>query len=332
MDEPKFDNRGKICYNEIVALRKGGIIIEYEPKNTLLMKGMLLVPATILLVALGSNNVLHAKSMPDTKDRIKEIKIVEDYNIEKLIRRNKTKVASVFTRDVNITARSLETTRNENKEKTKTEATEEKTEKKITTEIKTKKRANKVKKETQHKNVTEKKETKKEVKAKKTEKKSGVKTIGKVSISRNMNLTQRTGLTKEEFKELVKHVSQDTSKFFYNNADKIYDLCAKYQINEIFFCGLISAESGWNIVGNHRRTHNYISLMSGGKLIHFSSINEGLTVAAQKLHNNYLTPGGKFYGGKTLAGVQKKFCPSGSWISLVYGRMSQMAAAAKKIK
>ena len=147
-----------------------------------------------------------------------------------------------------------------------------------------------------------------------------------------MNLTIKSGLSKEEFKQVMKKLPQDTSNFFYDNADIIYDLCAKYQINEIFFCGLISAESGWNIAGNHRRTHNYISLMSNGKLIHYSSTKQGLEVAAQKLHSNYLTPGGKFYGGKTLAGVKKKFCPSGTWVNLVYGRMSQVMAAIKKIQ
>ena len=147
-----------------------------------------------------------------------------------------------------------------------------------------------------------------------------------------MDLTVRTGLSKEDFKKVMKNLSQDTSKFFYNNADTIYDLCAKYQINEIFFCGLISAESGWNIAGNHRKTHNYISLMSKGKLIHYSSTEQGLEVAAKKLHNNYLTPGGKFYGGKTLAGVKKKFCPSGTWVDLVYGRMSQVMKAVKKVQ
>ena len=96
------------------------------------------------------------------------------------------------------------------------------------------------------------------------------------------------------------------------------------KINEIFFCGLISAESSWNIASNHRKTHNYISLMRRGKLIRYSSVNEGLTVAAQKLHYNYLTPGGKFYYGKTLRGVKTKFCPSPSWVNLVYGRMKQI--------
>ncbi len=149
--------------------------------------------------------------------------------------------------------------------------------------------------------------------------------IEDVKISKDMNLTERTGLSKEDFKKLISRVKQDTTKFFYDNSDIIYDLCAEYQINEIFFCGLISAESGWNIASNHRRTYNYISLMSGGKLIKYSSLEEGLRVAAKTLHNNYLTEGGRFYYGKTLSAVKTKFCPSSNtWVNLVYGRMQQI--------
>lgn len=146
-----------------------------------------------------------------------------------------------------------------------------------------------------------------------------------LTISENMDLTNRTNLSKEDFVLLMSRVKADTSKFFYNNAETIYDLCEKYEINEIFFCGLISAESGWNIASNHRSTFNYISLMVNGKLKQFSSVEDGLEQAAKTLHEKYLTPGGKFYYGKTLAGVKTKFCPSSStWTSLVYGRMKQI--------
>ena len=148
--------------------------------------------------------------------------------------------------------------------------------------------------------------------------------IKDVKISKNMDLTVRTGLSRNDFIKLISGVKADTSGFFEQNAGTIYDLCEQYSINEIFFCGLISAESGWNIAGNHRSSHNYISLMKNGKLIHYSSVEEGLRVAAQKLHSNYLTPGGKFYHGKTLKDVQTKFCPSSSWVDLVYGRMQQI--------
>lgn len=162
---------------------------------------------------------------------------------------------------------------------------------------------------------------------KKKEKKDTTKyiSINQVKISKTMDLTKRTGLSRKDFIKLMSTVKADTSGFFRENAGTIYDLCEKYSINEIFFCGLISAESGWNIASNHRRTYNYISLMSKGKLIRFSSVKNGLEVAAQKLHNNYLTPGGRFYHGKTLAGVKTNFCPASStWVSLVYGRMQQI--------
>ena len=149
--------------------------------------------------------------------------------------------------------------------------------------------------------------------------------IEDVTISIDMDLTIRTGLSKDNFKLLISKVKHYTSKFFYDNSDLIYDLCGEYQLNEIFFCGLISAESGWNIASNHRRTYNYISLMSKEKLIQYSSLEEGLRIAAKSLHNNYLTEGGRFYHGKTLNGVKVKFCPvSNTWVNLVYGRMQQI--------
>lgn len=289
----------------------------------LLRKGLLLVPITILGITIFSNTV-NANSMIDTKERIKEIKIVEEQNIDRLIRRKDAKIASItsYTRSNMVTTSryEVERTKVEKKEKITTTKIESKTPKKQTV----------AKKENQK---TTKKRNKKESNTnKKIEQKETKLGINNIRISKNMDLTKRTGLSKEQFKKVMKNLKQDTSKFFYNNADTIYDVCAKYQINEIFFCGLISAESGWNIAGNHRRTHNYISLMSKGKLIKYSSTKQGLEVAAQKLHNNYLTPGGKFYGGKTLYGVKKKFCPSGTWVDLVYGRMTQVMNAVKKIK
>ena len=148
-----------------------------------------------------------------------------------------------------------------------------------------------------------------------------------------MDLTKRTGLSKEDFKKVINNLKSDKSKFFYRNADTIYDLCEKYEINEIFFCGLIAAESGWNISGSHKSANNYISLMKNGKLIKYSSEEKGLEVAAKKLHQNYLTKGGKYYSGKTIAGVQKRFCPaSDTWDDLVYGCMKYVVKTAKSVK
>ncbi|MBO5478357.1 MAG: glucosaminidase domain-containing protein [Clostridia bacterium] len=151
------------------------------------------------------------------------------------------------------------------------------------------------------------------------------KTIDDITISKNMDLTVRCGISKEDFKKLMTDLKTDTSGFFEKNSDSIYDLCEKYELNEIFFCGLIAAESGWNITKSHRAKCNYISMMSKGKMITFNSPEEGLEAAAKLLHNKYLTPGGSYYRGKTLASVQKIFCPNSStWVGLVYGCMKQI--------
>lgn len=151
------------------------------------------------------------------------------------------------------------------------------------------------------------------------------KTIEEITIARDMDLTQRCGISKEDFKTLMTNLKTDTSGFFEQNSDTIYDLCETYEINEIFFCGLIAAESGWKIASSHRNANNYISMMSKGKLIRYASPEEGLEAAAKLLHNRYLTPGGSCYYGKTLASVQRRFCPNSStWVGLVYGCMKQV--------
>lgn len=148
--------------------------------------------------------------------------------------------------------------------------------------------------------------------------------IDEVKISSDMDITAFCGLSRDDFITLISNCSADTTGWFEDHAGQIYDLCHKYQLNEIFFCGLISAESGWNIASNHRSTNNFISLMSGGRLIRYSSEDEGLETAARTLHKNYLSEGGSFYYGKTLAAMNTKFCGSSSWVSLVYGRMKQI--------
>ncbi len=151
------------------------------------------------------------------------------------------------------------------------------------------------------------------------------KKIEEITISRDMDLSLRCGVSKEDFNKLMSNLRVDTSGFFKRNSNTIYELCEKYEINEIFFCGLIAAESGWNIASSHRNANNYISMMSKGKLIKYSTEAEGLEAAAKLLHNRYLTKGGSCYSGKTLSAVQKRFCPnSNTWVGLVFGCMKQV--------
>ena len=148
-------------------------------------------------------------------------------------------------------------------------------------------------------------------------------TIEEIKISRNMDVTNRCGISKEDFKILLTNLKPDTTGFFEDNSDTIYELCEKYELNEIFFCGLIAAESGWKIASSHRNTNNYVSMMSKGKLIKYDTPEEGLEAAAKLLHSKYLTEGGLYYYGKTLSCIQTRYCPNSStWVNLVYGCMN----------
>ena len=51
--------------------------------------------------------------------------------------------------------------------------------------------------------------------------------IEEVTISRDMDLTVRTGLSREDFITLISGVEEDTSGFFEENAGLIYDICEK---------------------------------------------------------------------------------------------------------
>ena len=82
--------------------------------------------------------------------------------------------------------------------------------------------------------------------------------INEIQISKDMDLSKRSGISKEDFKILMSNLKSDTTGFFENNSNIIYDVCEKYEINEIFFSALIVAEAGWNIASSHRDAHNYM--------------------------------------------------------------------------
>ena len=290
--------------------------------------------ALIITISIAIAGTMLASEIMFSKTQVADTNVEENIQIAKedLSHNEKaitsTKTTSRSSTEIRNTAKNSENevtteqvnNNNEENEEKVTENSNEKNEEKVT------EKDNSEEKEENSTSKKESSESEKEEDDDEENKNDTAKTvsISEVKISKSMDLTKRTGLSREDFIKLMSRVKADTSGFFEDNAGEIYDLCEEYSINEIFFCGLISAESGWNIASNHRSTHNYISLMKNGQLISYSSVSEGLEVAAKKLHYNYLTPGGKFYHGKTLAGVKTCFCPSSTWVDLVYGRMKQI--------
>lgn len=149
------------------------------------------------------------------------------------------------------------------------------------------------------------------------------KSIEEVKISRDMNLTETTGLSREDFCELLANFQNDYAGFYERNAGLIWDLSQEYQVNEIFLCGVFALESYYGSNKSHMDAHNYGSMMNGhGKLISYESDAEGIEANYKLFANSYLSSEGKYYKGVTLDSVGDTYCPPTkdcpSWAGKVY--------------
>lgn len=111
----------------------------------------------------------------------------------------------------------------------------------------------------------------------------------------------------------------------------------KYGINAIFLCALSIQESGW---GRSKLAMNKNNIFGYGaynkspykSAKYFNSKSECIDVVARHLVENYLTEGGKYYNGKSLDAVNKRYSldsqgnPNKEWyknISLLMKQLSQ---------
>lgn len=89
-----------------------------------------------------------------------------------------------------------------------------------------------------------------------------------------------------------------------------------YGINAIAICSLSAHESNW---GRSRRAiedHNYtgFGVYSDSSVgINTSTGEENLLMTAKHLAKNYVVPGAKYYNGKGLDGINRKYAASRTW-------------------
>ena len=145
-----------------------------------------------------------------------------------------------------------------------------------------------------------------------------------VKISFDMDVSQPTGLSKADFVELVKNMKYDRTGILEKNAEYIWEYCQIYSVNEIFVLGICGIESGWCSASQHQSTHNYSSLMKGGKLIAYASDKDGFETMIKLLGQKYLSSKGSLYHGKTITAVGRSYCNATTWPKKVYKCMNQV--------
>lgn len=112
------------------------------------------------------------------------------------------------------------------------------------------------------------------------------------------------------------------AKNFIPYASRLITTEQKYSVNVFFLIGVQALESGWitskiskncNNLGGVRESKRFPSngcgSNSGGGFAYFNSVEEFIDYHGSMLHNNYLTPGAKYYEGATPQGVVVHYCP-----------------------
>lgn len=122
------------------------------------------------------------------------------------------------------------------------------------------------------------------------------------------DVTQITGLTANELYEVLSGFKKGALA---NYAWTIHDCEKQYHINAFFLAGLIAQESGWAssyraINQNNLTGHAVYNNQAQGT--YFDSQDDCIYSTAEMLHDNYLTPHGKNYNGKSIWNVNSNYC------------------------
>jgi beta-N-acetylglucosaminidase len=159
------------------------------------------------------------------------------------------------------------------------------------------------------------------------------------SLSMNMDLTQPSGLSLEQFKEVLTD-SKDTNNVFANNAEYFYYAEQQYGINGIFLAAIGIHESAWGtskISLNKKNLFGYGAYDSSpsSSAYSFSDYSEGIDMVARVLVKYYLNPAGtsiyngetasgKYYSGNTISAVNSKYATDTNWKNCVYQYMKYL--------
>ena len=91
--------------------------------------------------------------------------------------------------------------------------------------------------------------------------------------------------------------------------------------------GIAAHESAWGTSRRAREDNNltgYGVYSDSAKGINKPSKEEGLLATAETLHERYLTPGGNYYEGTSVADVNKHYCVGNEWAGAVVGYAYQL--------
>ena len=160
-----------------------------------------------------------------------------------------------------------------------------------------------------------------------------------VALSKEIELNKPSGLSAEEFKNVLTD-DKDKNKIFQNNSEYFYYIEDEYNINGIFVAAIGIHESAW---GTSKLAKNKYNLFGYGAYdsnpyngaYSFSSYSESIDLIARVLVKYYINPAGtkiydgqtasgKYYSGNTISAVNKKYATDANWGNSVYKYMQYL--------
>lgn len=159
-------------------------------------------------------------------------------------------------------------------------------------------------------------------------------------LNKNMNLMQPSGLTLEQFKKVLSNDSQDKNKVFEENAEYFYYIEQQYGINGVFVAAIGIHESAWGtskIATNKKNLFGYgaYDMSAYSSAYSYNGYVAGIDMIARVLVKHYLNPAGtsiyngevatgRYYCGRTLSAVNKKYASDKNWNNSVYKWMKYL--------
>lgn len=135
------------------------------------------------------------------------------------------------------------------------------------------------------------------------------------------NVNSISNITVDDAKKMLSgtHLYQESEAFV--KAERIH------HVNAVFLMGIAAHESAWGTSRRAREDNNltgYGVYSDSAKGINKPSKEEGLLATAETLHERYLTPGGSYYEGTSVADVNKHYCVGNEWAGAVVGYAYQL--------
>lgn len=159
-------------------------------------------------------------------------------------------------------------------------------------------------------------------------------------LNKNIDLSKPSGFSLEQFKKVLSNNNQDKNKVLENNAEYFYYIEQQYGINGVFVAAIGIHESAWGtskIARDKKNLFGYgaYDMSAYSSAYSYNGYAAGIDMIARVLVKHYLNPKGtsiyngekatgRFYNGKTLTAVNKRYATDKNWSSSVYTWMQYL--------